>query len=286
MKLKEVLDRTVQFFKDKKIETPRLDAEILLSESLGYKSRVDLYLKFDQPLSDAELAKSREFVRRRSQGEPVAYIIGKKDFMDYTFAVSPAVLIPRPETELLVEEALKWVQKSGLESPRVLDLGCGSGCIGLSILKKIPAATLVSVDKSGDALEIAKQNAEKLEITDRVEFINSDVADLNLPTQSFDLILANPPYIAEDDPEVQPEVRKFEPSMALFTADQGYSALINWSLKAKSWLKPHGFMGFEMGWTQGPKLKDHFTSLSVFHQVKVVKDLAGMDRHIIGEKNG
>ena len=104
MKLKEVLDRTVQFFKDKNIDTPRLDTEILLTEALGYKNRVDLYLKFDQPLSEAELNRSRDYVRRRSQGEPVAYIIGKKDFYGFSFQVSPAALIPRPETELLVEE--------------------------------------------------------------------------------------------------------------------------------------------------------------------------------------
>lgn len=286
MTLKEVLDRTVQFFKDKKIETPRLDTEILLTEALGYKSRVDLYLKFDQPLKDEELARSRDFVRRRIQGEPVAYIIGKKDFFGFTFYVSSAVLIPRPETELLVEEALAWLQKKGIEEPRILDLGSGSGCIGLSMLKKLPGATLVSVDKSADALAVARKNAEKLEVFDRVEFVESDVVDLQFKNGEFDIILSNPPYIAEDDPEIQPEVKKFEPNMALFSPENGLFALLSWSRKAKDWLKPQSLMGFEMGWTQGPKMKEHFESLAAFDNIRIVKDLAGMDRHIVGEKNG
>ncbi len=286
MKLKEVLDRTVQFFKDKKIETPRLDTEILLTEALGFKSRVDLYLKFDQPLKEEELAKSRDYVRRRIQGEPVAYIIGKKDFMGFTFKVGPSVLIPRPETELLVEQALAWIEAKQIQNPRILDLGSGSGCIGLSILKKIPEATLVSVDKSADAIETAKKNAEALEVSTRVEFLTGDVLSQNFPAAIFDVILANPPYIAENDPEVQPEVRKFEPSIALFAEHNGLYALKSWSEKAKPWLKTPGFMGFEMGWTQANQMKEHFTSLQVFDNVKVIKDLDGHDRHILGEKNG
>jgi release factor glutamine methyltransferase len=286
MTLKEVLDRTVQFFKDKQIETPRLDTEILLTEALRYKNRVDLYLKFDQPLKDEELARSRDFVRRRVQGEPVAYIIGKKDFYGNQFQVSPAVLIPRPETELLVEAALNWIDKNQIEHPKVLDLGCGSGCIGLSVLKKNSNATLVAVDKSADALEIAKKNAELLGVADRVQFIESDVANLDLKERSFDVILSNPPYIAENDPEVQPEVKRFEPNIALFSGANGYQALTSWSQKAQAWLKNQAFMGFEMGWTQGEKMKEKFASFGVFSQVKIIKDLAGMDRHIVGEKNG
>jgi release factor glutamine methyltransferase len=286
MKLKEVLDKTVQFFKDKKIDTPRLDTEILLTEALGYKNRVDLYLKYETPLKEEELNKSREFVKRRVQGEPVAYIIGKKDFYGFTFHVNDSVLIPRPETELLVEEAQKWAEKKNLETCKILDLGTGSGCIGLSLLKKLPQATLVAVDMSADALNIAKKNAESLGLTNRVEFICSDAGKLDFPKETFDLILANPHYIAENDPDVQLEVKMFEPSEALFSEENGLFALKSWSAKATSWLKPAGFMGFEMGYTQGPVMKEHFTNLNVFAKVKIVKDLAQLDRHIIGEKNG
>lgn len=286
MKLKEVLDRTVQFFKEKKIETPRLDTEILLTEALGYKNRVDLYLKYEQPLKEEELARSRDFVRRRAQGEPVAYIVGKKDFYGFTFQVDSSVLIPRPETELLVEAALDWVQKKKISACQILDLGTGSGCIGLSLLKKIPESTLTAVDISGEALEIAKKNAGTLGVSSRVEFIQSDSLELDFPKQSFDLIVANPPYIAENDPHVQLEVKVFEPNEALFAPDNGLSSLCEWSKKAVPWLKSISFMGFEMGSTQGPVMKEHFTSLKTFDNVKVIKDLAGLDRHVIGEKNG
>ncbi len=286
MNLKEVLDRTVQFFKDKNIETPRLDTEILLTEALGYKNRVDLYLKFDQPLSDENLAKSRDFVRRRSQGEPVAYIIGKKDFYGFTFQVNDNVLIPRPETELLVEEALKWLEKNQIDHPKILDLGCGSGCIGIALLKKIPNATLIAVDKSEDAVQVAKQNAQNLGVGDRAEFVTSDSAALKFDAQTFDLILANPPYIAENDPNVQAEVKAFEPEMALFADDNGYQALKSWAKHAAPWLKDKAWMGFEMGATQGPTMKEYFSGLKIFDEVRVVKDLASLDRHIVGEKNG
>ncbi len=286
MNLKEVLDRTVQFFKDKKIETPRLDTEILLTEALGYKNRVDLYLKFDQPLKDEELAKSRDFVRRRSQGEPVAYIIGKKDFFGFTFQVNDNVLIPRPETELLVEEALKWFEKHKIENPKILDLGCGSGCIGISLLKKIPNATLISVDQSSEALEVAKKNGHNLGVADRAEFVHSDAMALKFDSNTFDMILSNPPYIAENDPDIQAEVKAYEPPMALFADDAGYKALTDWSSNAVSWLKPTAFIGFEMGATQGPRMKSHFESLKDLKSVRIVKDLAGLDRHIVGEKNG
>ena len=286
MKLKEVLDRTVQFFKDKKIETPRLDTEILLTEALGFKNRVDLYLKFEQPLKDEELNKSRDFVRRRVQGEPVAYIIGKKEFFGHTFQVNETVLIPRPETEILVETVIHWLQKNAFEKPRILDLGTGSGCIGLSLLKKFPEATLVAVDKSIEAVETARANAENLKIAERAEWIVSDVLNLNFDSRSFDVIVANPPYIAEDDSQVQLEVKMFEPHEALFSEDDGFFALKKWSEKSVSWLKPRSLLGFEMGAGQGPVLKEHFTSLKIFDTVKVIKDLAGFDRHIIGEKNG
>jgi release factor glutamine methyltransferase len=286
MKLKEVLDKTVQFFKAKNIDTPRLDTEILLTEALGFKNRVDLYLKFEQPLKDEELNRSREFVKRRVQGEPVAYFIGKKDFYGFTFQVNDSVLIPRPETELLVEEALKWAKENELENPKILDLGTGSGCIGLSMLKKLPEATLVAVDMSAEALATAKRNAEALEVSDRAEFVQSDSLKLDFPKESFDLILSNPPYIAENDPDVQLEVKMFEPNEALFAEENGLYALKSWSQRSVQWMKPKSFLGFEMGYTQGPAMKEHFEALKSFDKVRIIKDLSGLDRHIIGEKNG
>ncbi len=285
MKLKEVLDKTIQFFKDKNLDTPRLEAEILLAEAMGYKNRVDLYLKFDQPMKEDELTRSRDFVRRRIQGEPVAYIIGRKEFFGLSFQVSNAVLIPRPESELLVEEAEKWLKKNNLLEPKILDLGSGSGCLGLTLIQKIPDAHLTSVDLSEAAIEIAKKNATQLEMTDRVHFITSDVRTLNLDLGTFDLVIANPPYIAENDHEVQEEVKKFEPHVALFSGDQGSQALKSWSEKAVPWMKQKAWIGFEMGWTQSEMMSGHFEKLHL-KNIKVIKDLSGLNRHIVGEKNG
>jgi release factor glutamine methyltransferase len=286
MIVKDVLDKTVQFFKDKKIETARLDAELLLCSALGYKNRVDIYLKFEEPLKEPELVKCRDFVRRRSQGEPVAYILGEKYFYGFAFKVSPAVLIPRPESELLIEQALKWIQKNNFESLCILDLGTGSGCLGLTLAKKIPQAQLTLVDASAEALAIAKENADQLMIADRVQVIHSKVEDLQDFAQPFDLIIANPPYIAPNDSRVEEGVQKFEPHLALFSEDNGLGALRSWSHKAAAWLAPKAWMGFEMGADQSEDMKKHFAGLSIFDSISVIKDLSGHSRHIIGEKNG
>ena len=290
MKLKEVLDRTIEFFKEKKIETPRLDAEILFADALGLKGRVDIYLQYEKPLKEEELQRCRETVKRRAAGEPVAYILGKKDFYGYSFSVGPGVLIPRPETELLVEKAIQWLQANKLDSleysPKILDMGCGSGCIGYSILKSIPGARLVSIEKSPEAVAIAKANAEKLGLISQVEILGSDCDEITFSQESFDVIVANPPYISTSDTRVDEEVRKFEPASALFAENEGLQFLEAWSSRASSWLKRPGFMGFEMGFEQGKKMKEHFQSIEKFDSISIVKDLAGLDRHIIGVRHG
>lgn len=286
MKLKEVLDKTVGFFKEKKIETPRLDAEILFSEVLGFKNRVDIYLQYEKPLKEDELQRCRDVVRRRASGEPVAYILGKKDFYGYSFAVGPGVLIPRPETELLVEKAIRWIQENKIESPIILDLGCGSGCIGLSLLKEIQHAKLIAVEKSTEAAMVAKANVESLGLSGQVEIIVGPSEEVSFSNESFDLILANPPYISITDSQVQEDVRKFEPAMALFSERDGLECLETWSKRATPWLKKKSFMGFEMGYQQGNKMKEHFENFEKFDAVTIVKDFAGLDRHIIGVCNG
>lgn len=293
MKLKEVLDKTTAFFREKKIDTPRLDAELLLSHGLKL-DRIQLYLKFDQPLSDTELTSLRELVRRRSQGEPVAYILGYKDFFGERFEVNSATLIPRPETEHLIEEAMKWQPDS--EKPlRILDLGTGSGCVGLTLLKKFPQARLLTVDISNEALEVAKRNAEHLGVSDRVQFINVDASDSAKVMASYqefmghgaiDILVSNPPYIAEDDPQVDKDVRKFEPHTALFAADQGLALLKSWSDAYAPKLAHPGLLLMEMGMSQGPAMKEHLVKLGMFNEVRVIKDLSGHDRVLRGVING
>lgn len=293
MKLKEVLDKTTAFFKDKKIETPRLDAELLFAHFLKLE-RIQLYMKFDQPLSETELAGLRELVRRRVQGEPVAYILGYRDFYGYRFEVNSSTLIPRPETEHIVEEVVKWV--SDKDKPvTMIDLGCGSGCIGLSLLKQLPKARLLSVDLSEKALEVAQRNADALEVADRVRFVHADAGNVDLVMASFkdfmgqdsvEVLLSNPPYIAASDPSVEENVKKYEPSSALFAEDDGLALLKKWSKGYGPYLASEAVMLMEMGMSQGPAMKNHFDNLEIFKSVRVVKDLSGHDRVIYGVKHG
>jgi release factor glutamine methyltransferase len=293
MKLKEVLDKTTAFFKDKKLDTPRLDAELLLSHGLKM-DRIQLYMKFDQPLSDEELAVCRELVRRRSQGEPVAYIQGYKEFFGLRFEVNSHVLIPRPETEHLIEEALAWAPDKDREL-KILDLGTGSGCVGLTLLKQFPNARLVSVDISEEALKVAQRNAESLGVQDRVLFVHADAGNTDVVFQNYqgfmgqsniDILVSNPPYIASEDPLVEKDVRKFEPHTALFAADDGLALLKLWSAQYSPKLSHPGLLLMEMGMSQGPIMSEHLVKLGMFNEVRVIKDLSGHDRVLRGVING
>jgi release factor glutamine methyltransferase len=292
MQLKEILDKTIKFFQDKGIETPRLDAELLVAHALKIE-RIQLYLKFDQPVKEAEMAVAREFVKRRIQGEPVAYIIGEKGFYNSVFKVGPGVLVPRPETEHLVEDAVEWMKKNNSESFAVLDLGCGSGCIGLSILKEEPRAKLFAVDISDKAMEFSKANAEKLGLTARCTFIQANADETEkimsaVKVQGFEklnVIVSNPPYIDEKDPAVEKNVKTFEPHEALFASNEGFSKLQGWSKSYLPFLSEPGLMLMEMGYQQGSEMKKHFENLE-FDMVTIKKDFSGHDRVIKGEIYG
>lgn len=295
MIVKDVLERTTLFFKEKNIESSRLDAELLLARALNLKDRVGLYLKFDQPLNEEELQIARDFVRRRSQGEPVAYILGEKWFYGYLFQVSSAVLIPRPETEILVERAIEWVEKNRDKSDliSVLDLGSGSGCIGISVVKDLQKkgfekVDLVLVDISEPALLMAKKNSEFHQVKS-VKLIHQDVNRLDIfnefSVESFDLILANPPYVAEGDSQIEENVKKYEPNCALYSSGPaGTEFLHSWSERVIGWLKKPGLMGFEMGKDHGQIMKSHFEKLAVFGKIELIQDLSHLDRHIVGIK--
>ncbi len=294
MKLKEILDKTTAFFKEKKIETARLDAELLLSYGLGLE-RIQLYLKFDQPMSEEELVKLRELVRRRAQGEPVAYILGYRDFYRSRFKVSPAVLIPRPETEHAVEAALEWAKPYRDHNLNILDLGTGSGCLGLSVLKELPNAKLVAVDISTTALQIAKVNSEELGLSDRVLFLNVDAVNSEAIMKALkqftdqervDIFLSNPPYIAEGDTRVQSSVEKFEPHFALYAVDNGLDFLRRWSQAYSHFLNTKSILLMEMGLEQGSAMREHLEGLKNFDEISVISDLSGHDRVICGVKNG
>lgn len=282
MKIQEILTKTTQFFIAKQIDTARLDAELLISSALKLQ-RIDLYLKFDQPLKNEEVDTCRELVRRRSTGEPIAYILNEKGFYGLDFYVDKRVLIPRPETELLVERALEYLSQADVAAPQIVDLGSGSGCIALTLAHKIPDAQVTLVDLSEDALDVAKLNAERLTLVERSRFVNVKAQDLDQAAGSLDLVVANPPYIGRDDKEVQPEVVKFEPHSALFADDAGLREIREWTPKAYGWLKSGGALFMEIGFNQGQDTAEIFRQAG-FKNVVVHKDLAGLDRLVVGVK--
>jgi release factor glutamine methyltransferase len=293
MKLKEILDRTTVFFKEKNFDTPRLDAELLLAHGLKLE-RIQLYLKYDQPINENELVSLRDLVRRRALGEPIAYIFGYKDFYRNRFDVSPDVLIPRPETEHLVDEALLWAEDRN-KNWGILDLGCGSGCIGLSLLKELPNSKLIAVDVSARALEVAKQNATRLGLADRVQFVLVDATESAVVMQKYldfvgqnevDILVSNPPYIDLQDINIQENVKKFEPHLALFSNESGMGLLKEWSRKYSDHIRSPGLMLLEVGASQGEPMKLHLEDLSKFNKINIIKDLSGHDRVIRGEING
>lgn len=288
MLIKDVIQKTTQFFREKGFQNPRLDTELLIASALHWE-RMKLYLNYDYPLTEAELSVCRELVRRRASGEPVAYILGHKGFFKHTFKVTPAVLIPRPETESMVEEVLAWANSSQDEHVarlRVVDFGTGSGCIGLSLMAEMNEARLLAVDVSQPAIEVATENAVSLGVADRTSFVVSDVGELTQQDvmSEFgalaDAVVANPPYIAADDSNVEENVRKYEPQSALFSGKDGLSHIRQWSMKAAEITRAGAFVIFEIGHEQGRAAKEIFESVGHFKDIEIQKDLSGKDRFI------
>ncbi len=222
-----LLQRTTHYFEEQAIESPRLDAELLLAFALGIE-RIDLYLRHDQPLSTEELHRFRELVKRRRAREPVAYITGTKAFWDLELTVSPEVLIPRPETECVVEAALAFLEAyAGPPKRRLLDLGTGSGALALTLAHSCPEDRVVAVDRSRRALAVAQRNCRRHHLQDRVALVAGHWVDmLHAPQAPFDLIVSNPPYIPSRQIDaLQPEITRYEPRMALDGGPDGLDCL-------------------------------------------------------------
>lgn len=271
-----ILQWTKQYFSGKGVDNPRLDAEVLLSHILQ-KDRLYLYVHFDQPLSSAELSAYRDCVRRRAAREPVAYITGEKEFFGRPFAVSASVLIPRPETELLVETAIQRLQT--ISSPRVLDLGTGSGAIAVSVLAELANASGVAIDISSEALTVAASNAKRHHIADRLEIKRGDFWQ-PVAGMLFDAILSNPPYIPTHDiAGLAPEVL-MEPSLALNGGQDGLNYYRRLLQHGCAYLAPGGFMAFEIGVNQAKAIcRLAEQSPLTIHEIK--SDYAGIERVIV-----
>lgn len=221
-----LLKWTANYFAQRDLDEPRLSAEILLATALGCR-RIELYTRFDQIPTSDQLDSFRSLVKKAANHTPIAYLVGEKEFFSLSFSVSPAVLIPRPETELLVQQAIEFVRQSGNSAPRILDVGTGSGCIAVAIATQLPQSTIVATDVCAEALKIATTNAQRYGMGDRIEFAQADRLSLPgslRPEGGFDLIVSNPPYIAADEMASLPaNVRDFEPRPALTDEDDGLS---------------------------------------------------------------
>lgn len=273
----EIIKRTTEFLQKHGIENPRLNAELLVGHSLSLK-RMQLYLQFERPLAEAELAKLRPLVKRRSEREPLQYIVGTTEFSGVTLKVDRRALIPRPETELLIEIAK---EKFAASAPaRVLDLGTGTGAIALALAKHFPTAALTAVDVSTDALALARENAAALGLAERVTFAQSDWF-ATVPSEArFELIAANPPYLSDaETKETAPEVQKFEPWNALSSGPMGTEALAIIVREAKARLAPGGWLICETGIAQHAQLTEWLRAAG-YASVDSRKDLTGRDRFV------
>lgn len=274
----EALRESSRILEASGVPESRREASSLLSFVLR-KDRTFLISHADDPVDDDSLDQLRGFVERRAAGEPLQYITGVQDFYGRAFRVTPDVLIPRPETELLVEAALELV---GRGEAFICDVGTGSGCIALSLLCELPNARAVAVDKSTAALEVAKLNAVTLSVADRAEFVVSDCFDaLNQTEYQFDLIVSNPPYVSEAALSgLQREVRDHEPLVALSPGPDGLSVIRRLIAEAPAYLKPNGHMLMEIGFDQGEKVQSLIDD-TVWSLLEVRPDLQGIPRIVV-----
>lgn len=286
-----VQDWTSKDFASRGLSSPRLEADLLICHALGIR-RVDLYVRFDQPLSAEELTKVRALVERRRKHEPIAYITGSRGFYGRSFAVDARVLIPRPETELLIEIALEHLPPLGAidsvsDAPveprptrRALDVGTGSGILAITLAAEREDLVCDAVDLSEGALAVARSNAESLGVSGRVRFLHGSLLE-PVKGEKYAIILSNPPYIASAEVDgLMPDVRQFEPRSALDGGPSGYELIEPLLAMAREAIEPGGLFAMEFGHEQGEGVLARAKAAG-FEDAVIKKDLAGLDRVLI-----
>jgi release factor glutamine methyltransferase len=272
--IQEIIQLTTSYLQEKGIPKPRRDAEEMVAFALG-KKRIDLYVEFDRPVQEEELQKIREFMKRRSKHEPLEYIFGKVEFFGCMLHITPDVLIPRQETEILLYFASKILEKMDLQGKKAWDVCCGAGCIGLSIKKKFPMLEVSLSDLSAPALEIARKNAIENQVD--VEFLQGDLLSPFLG-KKVDIFFCNPPYVSLSEYAVlDPGVKDYEPKHAIVGGDSGLAFYERLAKELPLHLQPGAKIFFEIGKDQGKSVIEIFSS--PFWKTKVVeKDWSGHDR--------
>ena len=276
MTVLQVLQNTADFFARKGIDSPRLNIEHLLADALG-KRRIDLYLEFDRTLSENELTPLREKVRRRAEGEPLQYLLGSWDFFGRAFRTDPRALIPRPETEVLVEIVLKVIRAELRSRTRLLDVGTGSGVLAITFALECPNLQIVGSDVSPSALNLARENAEQQGFNHRIEWVESDL--LSSVAGSFDFLVANLPYIPTAElPKLAPEVKR-DPQLALDGGPDGLVVIRRLLQEAPRVLRDGAFVILEVGFDQAGRVADLLTAQK-FRDISVENDYQGVRRFV------
>jgi release factor glutamine methyltransferase len=289
--VRRILEWTAAFFTRKEVDSPRLSAELLLSHVLGVP-RIKLYTDYDRPLDEPDLKSYRELVRRAGEHEPIAYLTGRAHFFNLEFEVTRDVLIPRPDTETLVENVLQTARiQPGMESPRVLDLCTGSGCVAAALAKNLKASTVVATDVSPAAAAVARRNMERLGVAERVTVEEGDLYEplsrMAADAQPFHVITANPPYVPTSQIErLDRNVRDYEPVQALDGGLDGLTLHRRILEGAADRLLPGGRIYLEIGYDQGDAAREMAALNEELTEVRVLKDHTGNDRVLTARRKG
>lgn len=283
--LLSLLNWTTDYFVKNKVATPRLDAELLLAHLLKIE-RLQLYLKFDRPMTEAELAAFKLLVQRRVKGEPVSYIRGVKEFWSLTFKVGPGVLVPRPDTEIILERVKEIFREK--ENPlNILDIGTGSGNLAIALAKEFLNSKITAMDISEEALKYARENAGSNGVASQIQFVQKDFLKFSdSKTSVYDLIVSNPPYISSAVIEtLDPGIQHYEPRLALDGGPDGLAFYRKMGESASQLLKPEGLLAVEIGEDQGDTVKEIFSKAEL-NDIQIFKDYAGLSRVVVGRNHG
>jgi release factor glutamine methyltransferase len=281
MQLKQALSSAIERLEAADIGSPRMNAEVLLMFVLGV-NRAYLYAHSERELTAEDEARYDEVLAQRAMGMPSQYITGHQEFWGLDFVVSPAVLIPRPETEHLVETVLELAR--GISQPKLVDVGTGSGCVALALAHELTGAEVYAVDVSEEALENARANAARLRLDGRVRFMVSNVLEALIGVDDFDFVVSNPPYVGFGEAnKVQKSVRDFEPRVAVFAGEQGLDVIGPLVEQAHRALKPGGWLAMEIGYSMRDAV-ENLLSPTMWEDVRAVPDLQGIPRVVAGRK--
>lgn len=282
-----LLNWTTDYLRRHGSDTPRLDAEILLAFARGCQ-RIDLYTQFDEVASEEVRAKFREMIRRRAEGVPVAYLVGEREFFSLKFRVTSDVLIPRPETEFVVVTLLEHARRVGADRPwHICDVGTGSGVLAICAAKHLPQARVVAVDTSLAALEVARNNAERHHVADRISFIESDLLERVPSDWQFDFVISNPPYVSEAEFESLPDgIKRYEPYQSLVAGPRGTEIIERLVPQAGERLVAGGYLIVEISPMIWQDVCNLLSDDPTWELGPVVKDLARLPRVIQARKRG